>query len=144
MAPPDKSPMTGINWKRVSIAGVAMEVLYIFFVLVILGSAAAANAVPGLIGVFLLMFIGGYWAAGKSGSGSLQTRALMGAVNGILVGIVAVGLYDLIVIVGSTVRGAETQIPVFGLNHALKVIGGATGGLVCGARPLSSIVGRHE
>jgi hypothetical protein len=115
-----------LGWLRVPIAGFLAEVALIATVIpffVVLGEEGAqaplAYAVPPLCLAVMLPF--GWWAARKA----VSAHVLIGA----SVGVIAVALYVIPVIVA----GREITLS-YHLGDALKVVGGALGGLIAARR----------
>jgi len=110
-----------IIWWRILVVAVVLELLYGGFLYQVIGDTQQAFAPVGLISVFIFMLLGGAligWMA--------PSRKLLQAT---LVGVTAVVFYTLLTI--PVVVSGELQItgPLL-LNHLLKIIGAAAGGLL--------------
>jgi putative membrane protein (TIGR04086 family) len=110
----------GIRWLLVLLAGFLAEVLVIALVIpfaLLLGKNTLTYSAPAAS--FLACFVFGIWV----GRG-LNSRFVL---HGILVGVVATLIY-----VALTRGGPEP--PAYLVAHALKLLGGAAGGLVAARR----------
>jgi putative membrane protein (TIGR04086 family) len=110
----------GIRWLRVLLAGFLAEVLVIALVIpfaLLLGKTTLTYTAPAAS--FLACFVFAIWV----GRG-LNSRFVL---HGILVGVVATLIY-----VALTRGGPEP--PAYLVAHALKLLGGAAGGLVTARR----------
>ena len=76
------------QWIRILIAGIGAQVLYYVFLYTILSSWGGAFSVLGLISMFVLHFVGGFWAVIKTKS------KFKAALNGAFVGIVSIITFD--------------------------------------------------
>jgi hypothetical protein len=123
-----------LRWWRILLAGVLAEILYALFLQFMIGDMMQAFAPVGMAGALVCMLLGGLWV-GRSA----PSRPVL---HGTLVGVAAVAFY--FVLVGLAVLFApEAAAPPDAatpglasapalLNHALKVVGGAVGGLLGG------------
>lgn len=110
-------------WKRIVIAGVAIELLYALYVYNLATQDLVGYKPEGLIVAFILFALGGFWAA-RPAYGS---RLAVGAA----VGVVGIVFYYLISI--PTIFAGEIDFPLMAwVNHGLKVAGGVVGALVAG------------
>jgi|ERR1700722_15777163 len=110
----------GIRWLRVFLAGFLAEVLVIALVIpfaLLLGKNTLTYSAPAAS--FLACFVFAIWVGRR-----LDSRFVL---HGVLVGIVATLIY-----VAST-RG-RPEPPAYLVAHVLKLLGGATGGLVAARR----------
>jgi putative membrane protein (TIGR04086 family) len=110
----------GIRWLRVLLAGFLAEVLVIALVIpfaLLLGKNTLTYTAP--VASFLACFVFAIWVGRR-----LDSRF---ALHGILVGVVATLIY-----VALTRGGPEP--PAYLVAHALKLLGGAAGGLVAARR----------
>lgn len=123
-----------LRWWRILIAGVLAEILYAVFLQFVVGDMMQAFAPIGMVGALGCMLLGGLWV----GRGAPSRPVLHGA----LVGVAAIAFY--FVLVGLALQFApeaaappNDATPVLAsapalLNHALKIVGGALGGLLGG------------
>ena len=118
------------QWIRILIAGIGAQVLYYVFLYTILSSWGGAFSVLGLISMFVLHFVGGFWAVIKTKS------KFKAALNGAFVGIVSIITFFIIVILLTVTLGKGDGPPsnyslfLFLLSHLFKIFGGALGGYV--------------
>jgi hypothetical protein len=94
-----------ILWWRILLAGIAAELLYIVYLVAMLGDIQRAYSVAGFAGVFGLMLIGGLWIGRSAGSKSTPQGGLVG-VAGILF-YTALGLTS--ALIGPEKLGIESQ-----------------------------------
>jgi hypothetical protein len=117
-------------WGRIVVAGVLCEILYFLYLQFVLGDVLAAYAVSGMIGVAVCLMLGGIWV-GRSAS---RRPVLQGS----LVGVAAIVFYFLLIVAVAVfapelmeqAEPAEFDVPLFLLNHGLKIVGGALGGYI--------------
>jgi hypothetical protein len=123
-----------LRWWRILLAGVLAEILYALFLQFVIGDMMQAFAPVGMAGVLVCMLLGGLWVGRNA-----PTRPVL---HGVLVGVAAVAFY--FVLVGLALQFAPeaaeppndampglASAPAL-LNHALKLVGGALGGLLGG------------
>ena len=118
------STSTGIRWLRVLLAGFLAEVAVIALVIP-LALLAGKNTLPytAPAASFLACFVFAIWV-GRS----LTSQFVL---HGILVGVVATLIYV------ALTRGGPEPLAYL-IAHALKLLGGATGGLVAARRQKTS------
>lgn len=105
-----------LHWGRVIVAGLLAEIALILAIVPFglrLGDAFLKYAAPP--GSFVVCFVGAVWVSRKTDSRFV--------VRGLLAGIVAAVLYVLL-------SRFQPEPPAYLLAHALKFVGGATGGWV--------------
>jgi hypothetical protein len=110
-------------WKRIVIAGIAVELLYAVYVYYLATTDLVGYKPEGLAVAVVLFALAGWWAARP-----VQTsRLAVGAAVGI------VGMLFYYAISMPTLLAGEMEFPLMAwVNHGLKIAGGATGGLVAG------------
>ncbi len=110
-------------WKRIAIAGIAVELLYAVYVYYLATVDLVGYKPEGLAVAFILFAIGGFWAARPAEGARLAT--------GIAVGIVGTLFYYAISL--PTILAGEIEFPLLAwVNHGLKLAGGATGAVLAG------------
>lgn len=110
-----------IQWLRILITAVALELLYGFYLIGLLDSAEQAYTILGIASVFAFMMLGGFWIGMKARSHPVLQAGL--------VGLAAVLFYTVLTI--PVMLGGELPVTVpFLLNHLAKVLGGVCGGLL--------------
>lgn len=108
-------------WKRIVIAGVAVELLYALYVYQVATVDLVGYKPEGLAIAFILFAIGGFWAARPAQDGRLAI--------GLAVGLVGTLFYYAISI--PTILAGEIEFPLMAwVNHGLKLAGGAVGALL--------------
>ncbi len=110
-------------WKRILIAGIAVEALYAVYVYNLATQDLVGYKPEGLAVAFILFAIGGLWAARPAA----DSRLAIGAA----VGVVGILFYYAISI--PTILAGEIEFPLMAwVNHGLKVAGGVAGALIAG------------
>ncbi len=109
-----------LPWARILLCAFVVEVLFTAYVFLALGSPDAAYSIPGRMGAFGFMLVGGLWVGSKASSHAIP--------QGLLVGVAAHLLYLLIVLIVWAATDISPPPPVAVLNPALKVLGGGVGG----------------
>jgi len=124
-----------MNWKRAIIGGILAELLLIVLLLPVLAvigfdSLSDPNNVPPIVlgvvigGSFITTLLLMQWVAKR-----VSSRFV---IHGAIVGLAAFAVYMIPVIAG----GGE-QPPAYWLAHAMKLLGGMTGGVVAARRHAS-------
>jgi len=129
------STTVGIRWLRVLLAGFLAEILVIALVIpvsLLFGKNALTYAAPAAS--LLACFLFAIWVGRR-----LDSRFVL---HGVLVGIVALLIYV------ALTRGRPEPLAYL-IAHALKILGGAVGGLVAARRqkptgPLQTPAGEFE
>ena len=107
---------SGIHWGRVLVGGLLAETALILAIVPLglrLGDAFLHYAAPP--GSFITCFLGALWVARR-----IQSRFIL---HGVLVGVVAALIYV-------ALTRAKPEPLAYIVAHALKLVGGACGGLV--------------
>lgn len=112
-----------IYWKRIIIAGIAVELLYAVYVYFLATADLVGYKPEGLAVAFVLFALGGFWAARPASQG----RLAIGAATG-LVGI----LFYYALQAPNVISGAQEYPLMAWVNHGLKVAGGVAGALLAG------------
>lgn len=111
----------GRYWKRIVIAGIAVELLYAVYVYFLSSVDLVGYKPEGLAVAFVLFALGGFWAARPAHGSRLAI--------GIAVGVVGTLFYYAISL--PTLLAGEMEFPPMAfVNHGLKLAGGATGALL--------------
>ncbi|WAT16927.1 hypothetical protein OZN62_08230 [Aurantiacibacter sp. MUD11] len=110
-------------WKRIFIAGIAVELLYAVYVYYLATADLVGYKPEGLAVAFVLFGIGGFWAARPAQDSRLAI--------GLAVGLVGMLFYYAISM--PTVLAGEMEFPLMAwVNHGLKLAGGAVGAFLAG------------
>lgn len=108
-------------WKRIVIAGIAVELLYAVYVYYLATVDLVGYRPEGLVVAFVLFAVGGFWAARPAADGRIAI--------GLAVGLVGMLFYYAISI--PTILAGEIEFPLMAwVNHGLKLAGGAVGALL--------------
>ncbi|MEL1252061.1 hypothetical protein [Aurantiacibacter gilvus] len=108
-------------WKRIVIAGIAVELLYAVYIYYLTSTDLAGYKPEGLAVAFILFAVGGFWAARPAQGGRIGI--------GLAVGLVGMLFYYTISI--PTILAGEIEFPLMAwVNHGLKLAGGAAGALL--------------
>lgn len=111
-------------WKRIIIAGIAVELLYAVYIYFLTPTELAGYKAEGLIVGFVMFAIAGFWAARPVEAARIAAGAA--------VGIVGMLFYYALSI--PTILAGEIDFPLMAwVNHGLKIAGGAAGAIVAGA-----------
>lgn len=110
-------------WKRIVIAGVAVELLYAVYVYYLATQDLVGYKPEGLAVAFVLFALGGWWAARPAHTSRLSI--------GVAVGIVGTLFYYALQ-APNVVSGAQEYPLMAWVNHGLKLAGGAAGGFLAG------------
>jgi len=110
-------------WKRIIIAGVAVELLYAVYVYYLTSVDLVGYKPEGLAVAFVLFALGGLWAARPAHGSRLAI--------GLSVGLVGMIFYYAISL--PTLIAGEMEFPLMAwVNHGCKLAGGAVGALLAG------------
>lgn len=110
-------------WKRIVIAGVAVELLYAVYIYYLTSTDLAGYKPEGLAVAFILFALGGFWAARPAQGGRIAI--------GLAVGVVGTLFYYALSM--PVILAAEMEFPTMAwVNHGLKLAGGAAGALLAG------------
>ncbi len=110
-------------WKRIVIAGIAVELLYAVYVYYLATTDLVGYKPEGLAVAFVLFAIGGWWAARPAAGSRLAI--------GVAVGVVGTLFYYAISL--PTLLAGEMEFPLMAwVNHGLKLAGGAFGATLGG------------
>ena len=124
-----------IHWGRIVVAGFLAEaVVFAIFFLLLFGATLAGvpeiarpmstlDYADAMVSSFATVFLFTLWVGRRIESGFI--------LHGILVGVVALLLFQIVIFAGS---GSLAQPPLYVVAHALKIVGGLTGGLVAERR----------
>ncbi len=113
------------HWKRILIAGIAVELLYAVYVYYLTSVDLVGYKPEGLAVAFILFAVGGFWAARPAADGHLAI--------GVAVGIVGTLFYYAISM--PVLLAGEMEFPLMAwVNHGLKIAGGAVGALLASLR----------
>lgn len=112
-------------WKRIIIAGIAVELFYAVYVYFLATQDLVGYKPEGLAVAFVLFAIGGFWAARPAQASRLAI--------GIAVGIAGTLFYYALQ-APNLISGAQEFPLMAWVNHGLKIAGGAAGALLAGWR----------
>jgi hypothetical protein len=110
-------------WKRIVIAGIAVELLYAVYVYYLATVDLVGYKPEGLAVAFILFALGGWWAARPAQGSRL--------VIGMAVGIVGMLFYYALQ-APNVLSGAQEYPLMAWVNHGVKLAGGAAGALLAG------------
>jgi hypothetical protein len=112
-----------LYWKRIIVAGIAVELLYAVYVYYLATVDLVGYKPEGLAVAFVLFALGGWWAARPAQGSRLA--------NGMAVGIVGTLFYYALQ-APNVISGAQEYPLMAWVNHGLKLVGGALGALLAG------------
>jgi hypothetical protein len=123
---------TSVRWGRIMLGGILAECLLIVAVIPMRMANASDAAVTDLaVGGSFFAFVAVAWWLGRS-----LPRPML---HGMLMGVVAAIFYTVLALIGQMFVADAPPIPfIYYVAHALKLVGGATGGW------LAQRVGRWE
>jgi len=110
-------------WKRIVIAGIAVELLYAVYVYYLATVDLVGYKPEGLAVAFVLFAIGGFWAARPAQDSRLAI--------GLAVGIAGTLFYYALQ-APNVISGAQEYPLMAWVNHGLKLAGGALGAVLAG------------
>jgi hypothetical protein len=133
--------MTGgarIHWGRILLAAflAEMSIMVVFFVLLAAATLAGVpelaqpestlDLIDAMVASFLMMFLFTLWVGRRIESGFVLHGALIGLAGALLFTTLIFAL-----------SGSPAQHPLYLVAHALKIVGGITGGIVANKRSIN-------